>query len=149
MKTIIMFAAAVTAVASTPAYAAGEGFAELRGGYAWVGDLADTESLGLALGYDFDLGSNAFIGVEANAYTDADFSDPVIGTNARLGFKPSEKNKMFATVGYAYDTWSETDDMVLGAGFEHKLDKLSLSIQYQRSLDWEINHVFVGIGTKF
>jgi hypothetical protein len=148
MKKYLLATAALMTL-STPAYAAGEGYVEGRIGYAWVGDLADTESLGVALGYDFDVGGNAFVGIEATADTDFDINNPILGLNARLGVKAGEKSKIFGTIGYVYDTTFEVDDMLVGAGFEQKVGKVSLGLQYQRVLDLEVNRLFVGIGTKF
>lgn len=141
-------AVAVLASVATPAVA-NETRLEARGGIAWVSGASD-ESIGVALGYDMDLGQTTFIGVEAVADTDFNISDPVLGANARLGFKAGENAKLFATAGYAYHTGFEIDDAVVGAGYQHNLGASSLvSLQYQRYIDLDINRVTVGLGYRF
>lgn len=141
-------AAAVCAFISTPALA-NEARVEVRGGIAWVAG-ASTESIGLSLGYDADISESFFAGIEAVADTDFDISDPVLGVNARLGAKVGENGKAFVTAGYAYDTWSEFDDAVVGAGYQHNVGTNALlSIQYQRYVDLDINRATVGLGFRF
>lgn len=143
----IALAAAAAAIA-TPAYA-DESRIEARGGVAWCCGVSD-ETIGVAVGHDFDLKSTLFIGVEAVADTDFNFTDPVIGVNARLGAKVGEDTKVFALAGYAYSTGIELDDAVVGAGVQHNVGQTTLlSLQYQRSVDFDINRVLVGVGVRF
>ena len=122
---------------------------EVRGGVVWCcNDSEDT--LGIAVGRDFDLGENVFIGAEAVLDSNFDFDTPVAGINARLGTKLGEQTKLFGLVGYAHDTDSSADDVVLGAGLQHALgEKFIVSVQYQRALDTELNRAFVGLGLRF
>ncbi|MES2700243.1 MAG: hypothetical protein V4647_11600 [Pseudomonadota bacterium] len=144
----ISAAVAACAFAATPALA-NEARVEARGGIAWVSGTS-TESIGLAVGYDADLDDSFFAGIEAVADTDFDFSDPVLGVNARLGANVGEGGKAFVTAGYAYDTWSEFDDAVIGAGYQHNIGTNALlSIQYQRYVDLDINRATVGLGFRF
>lgn len=148
MKNIIVAALSVAAVMATPALA-GETRVEARGGVVWVPG-ASNEAIGLALGYDTDIGGNLFAGIEGTADTDFDFVSPVLGLNARLGFKASDNAKVFVTGGYAYDTDFDIDDIALGAGAQFAVgEKSFVSVQYQRYLDLEINRVSVGVGYKF
>ena len=68
MKKFAVAAALLTAIVATPAMAAegGEGRVEVRGGLI-TGNGADEATLGAAAGYDFDLGSTAFVGAEVAA----------------------------------------------------------------------------------
>ena len=65
MKKFAVAAALLSAVVATPALAAdgGEARVEVRGGYV-TGSGLDDATLGVAGGYDFDLGSTAFGGAE-------------------------------------------------------------------------------------
>jgi hypothetical protein len=147
MKKIAFIAALAASTFAVPSYAATEGYIDARVGYAWA--VGESETIGLAAGYDFDVSSTVFLGAEAVATTNSSFGSPIIGANTRLGIRTSDTDKVFATVGYAYDTYDETDDSVLGAGYEHKFGKTAVNLQYQRGLSSEINIVFVGLGFKF
>jgi hypothetical protein len=77
----------------------------LRGGVAAT-SVYTTESIGVALGYDADIGSKTFVGGEFTADTNTSFDTPVYGVNRRLGVKTSEVGKLVGTVGaarYKYD----------------------------------------------
>lgn len=148
MKKFACIVAAAAATFAAPSYAATEGYIDSRVGIAFV-DGYSNEAIALAVGYDFDIGSNVFLGAEVLAVTDTSFVSPVIGSNTRIGVKASETDKVFATVGYAYDTYYEIDTSVIGAGYEHQFGTSKVSIQYQRSLDWDLNVVSVGFGFKF
>ena len=143
----IATAAAIAAIA-TPAYA-DETRAEVRGGIVWCCGVSD-ETIGVALGHDFDVGAGLFIGVEAVADTSFDFGDPTIGANARIGTKLGEDTKVFGLVGYAYETTFDFDDAVIGTGVQQNVgEKALLSLQYQRYLDTDVNRVVVGLGFRF
>ncbi len=147
MRFFAMFAAAAMAAAPT-AVSANEARVEVRGGIAWVSGATD-ETIGLAVGYDADVSENFFLGVEAVADTDFNISSPVLGVNARAGFRVGEQGKLFATAGYAYETEFELDDFVLGAGYQHNVGRALVSIQYQRYMDTEINRAMMGVGYRF
>lgn len=147
MKKIACMVSVAAATFAVPSYAATEGYVEGRVGYAWA--AGNSETIGAAIGYEFDVGDDVFLGAEAVATTEGSFSSPIIGANTRIGLRASETDKVFATIGYAYDTYSEMDDRLIGSGYEHKFGNVAASIQYQRSLSWDINHVFVGLGFKF
>ncbi len=143
------FAAAAAAAAIAAPAQANETRVEVRGGIVWCCGVSD-ETIGLAVGHDYDLGDTLFIGVEAVADTDFDISDPVLGVNARLGTKVGEQTKLFVMGGYAHATGTDLDDAVIGAGLQHNLgEKALLSVQYQRYLDTDVNRALVGIGLRF
>lgn len=144
----IAAAMAAATVVATPAYA-GESRVEVRGGVIWCCGVSD-ETIGLALGHDFDAGSAMFIGIEAVADTNFDFVDPTLGVNARIGAKLGQGGKLFGTVGYAIETGYDIDDFVVGAGYQHNLGTNALvSVQYQRYTDLDVNRATVGIGYRF
>lgn len=147
MKKIAHMASVAAATFAVPSYAATEGYVEGRVGYAWA--AGNSETIGVAIGHEFDVGDDVFLGAEAVATTEGSFSSPIIGANTRIGLRASETDKVFATIGYAYDTYSEMDDILIGSGYEHKFNKVAVNIQYQRSLSLDVSHVFFGIGFKF
>lgn len=165
----LMGLALVAATAPSAALAeGGNGYVELRGGVAGASGTS-SETIGLALGYDFDIGSQAFLGAELVADTDSSFADPIYGLNARLGFKSGERSKIFATLGYAWSNYSGViaiptgnggaiavpisgsyDDFAAGFGFQHDIGQSSyLSLQYQNYFDTGINRASIGFGIKF
>lgn len=148
MRRLAFAAAAAAAAFATPAYA-NETRVEVRGGVVWCCGESD-DTIGLAVGHDYDLGDSLFIGVEGVIDSNFDLDDPVLGVNARLGTKVGEKTKIFALAGYAHATGVDYDDAVIGAGLQHNLgEKALLSVQYQRVLDLEVNRALVGVGIRF
>jgi len=88
MRKVLLAVAAVSALAATPALA-NEGRVEARGGVIWFGNGAGNEDVwGVAAGYDFDLGSSAFAGLEASGdIVGATGSKVAFGFTGRLGVK--------------------------------------------------------------
>lgn len=164
IKTVVIAAtAAAAAFASTSASA--EGFVEARTGIANGSDYT-TETLGVAVGYDAEVGSNVFIGAELTADTNASFDVPVYGANLRLGAKTSANGKLYLTGGVAryredaviyfptlgfgqtFSGWYT--DVVAGAGYAHKISSSTrISAQYQRYFDTGFDRATVGIGFEF
>jgi len=162
MKKFACIAAATVATFSATA-AQAQSYLEVRGGIAG-GSGTTTETIGLAAGFDVDVGSSAFIGTELTADTDASFDTPVYGLNLRLGTKVGEAGKLFATAGVAryetsgyiygpnyfvvYSGW-ETD-IAAGVGYQHKIgNSMRVSVQYQHYFDLQANRGSVGIGFEF
>ena len=162
MKKFACIAAAVVATFSATA-AQAESYVEVRGGIAGTSD-ATTETIGLAAGFDMEVGSGAFVGSELTVDTNASFDTPFYGLNLRVGAKLDEAGKLFATAGLAryedsgyiygpnyfvaYSGW-ETD-FVAGVGYNHKIgNSMRLSVQYQRYFDLSANRGTVGIGFEF
>jgi hypothetical protein len=163
MRNATVIFAAAAALASTSASA--EGFAEARVGIAGASDYT-TETIGVAVGYDGDVGSKVFIGAELTADTNASFDVPVYGANLRLGAKTSDNGKLYLTGGIAryrddaviysstlgfgqtFSGWYT--DTVAGAGYAHKIGSSArISVQYQRYVDTGFNRGAVGIGFEF
>ncbi|WP_432767964.1 MAG: hypothetical protein HEQ22_11075 [Sphingopyxis sp.] len=119
MKKFAVAAALLSAVVATPALAApaGEGHVEVRGGLI-TGNGIDEGTIGLAAGYDFDLGSTTFVGAEvAGDKVLVDGSDVQFSAGGRVGAKLGDAGKLYATGGY---TFSDIDDPYVGAGYQHK-----------------------------
>lgn len=150
MKKILVLAAAAATFAATPAYAeGGEGRAEVRGGIAWAGG-AEEAFAGVAVGYDFDLGDKAFIGVEGSAdKVLANGAKVLWGVGGRIGAKTSDAGKLYAAGGIAF--CCGTSDPFLGVGYQHKFGGAYGKIEYRRSLSngTDINFLGIGIGAAF
>lgn len=163
MRNVTVICAAAAALASTSASA--EGFVEARTGIAGGSDYT-TETIGIALGYDADVGSNVFVGGELTADTNASFDVPVYGANLRLGAKTSDNGKLYLTGGIAryrddaviyfptlgfgqtFSGWYT--DAVAGAGYAHKISSSArISVQYQRYFDTGFNRGTIGLGFEF
>lgn len=101
-KFAIALATAATLI-SAPAFAqdaAGQARVEARGGIVFDGDDSDAIA-GIAAGYDFDLGSSAFVGGEVTADKIlADDTDITLGFNGRLGAKLAGGTKLYGIGGY-------------------------------------------------
>ncbi|HLV07460.1 MAG TPA: outer membrane beta-barrel protein [Croceibacterium sp.] len=143
-----LIAAAAALVAATPA-AANEGRAEVRGGIAWA-DGNEEAVAGIAVGYDFDAGSQAFFGLEGSAdKVLVDGADVAWGLTARAGAKLGT-GKLFATAGYTFD---EFEDMPhLGAGYEHTIGRNTyVKIEYRHMFSdfADPNTVVAGLGVRF
>ena len=141
MKKFAVAAALLSAVVATPALAApgGEGRVEVRGGLI-TGNGIDEGTLGLAAGYDFDLGSTAFAGAEvAGDKVLVDGADVQFSAGGRVGAKIGANGKLFATAGY---TFSDIDDPYVGAGYQHKLGQN----MYAKA---EYRHQFIGNFSDF
>lgn len=119
MKKLILALAATAALAS-PAMA-NEGRVEARGGVIWFGAGGGSEdTYGIAAGYDFDLGSSAFAGVEASGdIVNATGSKVAFGLTGRLGAKVGGNTKLFVDGGYTSEPCTGCVDAVhAGVGAE-------------------------------
>ena len=152
MKKFAVAAALLSAVVAVPAMAAegGEGRVEVRGGYV-TGSGLDDATLGIAAGYDFDLGSTTFVGAEvAGDKVLIDGADVQFSAGGRFGTKIGEKGKLYAAGGY---TFSDIDDPYAGVGYEHKLGtnlygKLEYRHQFIGNFS-DFDSFAVGVGFAF
>jgi outer membrane protein W len=152
MKKFAVAAALLTAIVATPAMAAegGEGRVEVRGGLI-TGNGIDEGTLGLAAGYDFDLGSAAFVGAEvAGDKVLVDGADVQFSAGGRVGAKVGANGKAYITGGY---TFSDIDDPYVGAGYQHKLGQnLYAKAEYRHqfiSNFGDFDTFAVGVGFAF
>lgn len=147
MRKFALLAAVAAVTVAAPA-AANEARVEARGGIAWANGNEEAIA-GVAAGYDFDLGTGAFAGVEASADKIlASGTDIVFGATARVGAKLGTSGKLYATAGYSFN---DGDAFHAGAGYEHKLgSNVYLKAEYRRFFDFvDVNTAVVGIGTTF
>ncbi|HEY0597398.1 hypothetical protein [Sphingopyxis sp.] len=152
MKKFAVAAALLTAIVATPAMAAegGEGRVEVRGGYI-TGSGFDDATIGAAAGYDFDLGSTAFVGAEVAAdKVLVDGADVQFSAGGRIGAKVGAAGKAYVTGGY---TFTDIDDPYIGAGYQHKLGqnvyaKAEYRHQFINNFD-DFDTFAVGVGFAF
>lgn len=152
-KVLIALAISAAAIAATPAYA-NETRVEARGGVVWFpGDSQGT--LGVALGYDFDLASSAFAGVEVSGDKILEDGTKVsFGVSGRLGLKAGTSTKIYAAGGYH----SEPCDLCqngwsLGGGIQQNVaPHVYIKAEYRHIFvsdydDW--NTLVGGVGLTF
>lgn len=153
MRKVLLSLAASLALA-TPALA-NEARFEGRGGVIW--DQGEEEAIaGVAAGYDFDLGTNAFAGPEVSA--DKILTDGTkvsFGVGARAGIKTSEAGKLYAAGGWQSESCDTCEDSwSLGAGYQHSFgSNLYGKVEYRHFfVDNNFSDpdaVVAGIGVRF
>lgn len=151
MRLVLLSLAAAAAVA-TPALA-NEGRVEARGGVVWGGGNSEAIA-GVAAGYDWDLGGNAFGGIEVSGDKVLESNTRVsLGLAARLGVKTSEAGKLYAIGSYQTKFAKFGDDSVAaGAGYQHALGgNLYGKVEYRHFFfdGTDANVAGVGLGYKF
>lgn len=152
MRKFVALAALAAATVATPAFAqSGEGRVEARGGIAWAGGQEEA-FVGIAAGYDVDLGDRAFIGGEvAVDKVLAGGADALFSVGGRLGAKVTDTGRLFATVGYGF-TDDQGDAAYVGAGYQQNVaSNVYAKIEYRRSLveGTDVNFAGVGLGVRF
>ncbi|MCB5424238.1 hypothetical protein H0274_03110 [Altererythrobacter sp. CC-YST694] len=151
MRRVVLTLAALAASAAvaSPAFA-NEARVEARGGVIWGGGNEEATA-GIAAGYDFDLGSAAFAGVEVSADKAlAGGADIGVGFTGRVGLKASEATKVYVDGGYTVSDGEDTPHV--GAGIEQKLGKnLYGKVFYRHNFSdfTDTNTVGIGAGVKF
>lgn len=140
--------AGITTVAA-PAYA-NEARVGAHGGIIWGGGEEEAV-IGAQAGYDFDLGSSAFVGVEGSVdQVLVDGADLIGSLTARAGGKIGERGKLYALAGY---TFTEGDDLPhAGAGYQHKLGKnwfVNAEYRHYFSDFTDGNTATIGVGLTF
>lgn len=153
MRKVLLSLAASLALA-TPALA-NEGRIEGRGGVIW--DQGESEAIaGIAAGYDYDLGANAFAGPEISADKILTGGTRVsFGIGGRAGIKTGEAGKLYATGSYntkpcrtCEESWG------LGAGYQHSFgSNLYGKVEYRHAFVGngfsDPDSVVAGLGVKF
>lgn len=154
MRKIAILAALAAATVAAPAFAQdsapGEGRVEARGGIAWAGG-AEEAFAGVAVGYDFDLGDTAFIGIEGSAdKLLVEDTDVVWSIGGRVGAKVGDAGRAYVLGGYGF---ADGDDGAFaGAGYQHNLGKnVYAKVEYRRTLieGPDVNFAGVGVGFRF
>jgi opacity protein-like surface antigen len=132
---------------------ANEGRVEARGGVVW-GYGSSEGVAGVAAGYDWDLGSSAFVGAEVSADKIlASGAKIQFGVNARLGLNAGESTKVYATGGISTKPASGLDEAWnAGAGVQQDLGgTVYIKAEYRHY--WvsggDFNAVVGGVGVNF
>lgn len=151
---LVLISLAASLVAATPALA-NEARVEARGGVVW--NSTDSEEIaGVAAGYDYDLGSTAFVGAEVSAdklLTDG--TKVAFGFSGRLGAKVMENGKLYAAGGYNTESCDGCEGAwTLGAGYQHSFGKFYGKVEYRHffndnALFTDTDAAVVGLGVKF
>lgn len=153
---LVLLSAAAALVAATPALA-NETRVEARGGVAWSNGESEAVA-GVAAGYDFDLGSQAFAGVEVSAdkILDGAANRVGFGFNGRVGAKLGEQGKLYALGGYTTKFCEFCDGQWdAGAGYEMGFgNKLYGKVEYRHFFvdnnnGDDVDAVVAGLGYKF
>ena len=156
MRKVLIALAATAAAIATPAMA-NEGRVEARGGVIWFGGGGGTEDVyGIAAGYDFDLGTTAFAGVEVSGdIVGVSGAKVVFGATGRLGAKVGGTTKLYVDGGYSSEPCSGCVDSVhAGAGAEvgfggNFYGKLGYRHYFTSGGFSDSDAVVVGLGMKF
>ncbi|MBF9152734.1 hypothetical protein [Novosphingobium jiangmenense] len=151
---LVLISLAASLVAATPALA-NEARVEARGGVAWSN--GDSEAIaGVAAGYDYDLGSTAFVGAEISAdkILDGAANRVGVGFSGRVGAKIAEVGKLYAVGGYTTKFCELCDGTwTAGAGYQHSFGKLYGKVEYRhffvKDSTIDVDAVAVGLGVKF
>ena len=155
MRRVLLSLAAVaaTVAAASPALA-NEARVEARGGVIWLDEEAEAVA-GVAAGYDFDLGSSAFAGVEVSA-DKVLISDTRVafGFNARAGVKLAEASKLYAIGGYNTKACDLCEgSWGIGAGLQQNFgSSLYGKVEYRHNFvdnSFDTNAVVAGLGMRF
>lgn len=153
MRTVVLSLLASLAVAS-PALA-NEARVEARGGVIW--DQGQSEAIaGVAAGYDWDLGSTTFVGVEASA--DKILTDNTRvswGAGGRIGVKVLPGTKAYALADWeSKNTRYGNSAVGVGGGVQQDVgSRYYLKAEYQHLLIGDntpdADRGLVGVGVKF
>lgn len=153
MRLVLLSLAASLAVAS-PALA-NEGRIEARGGIVWDGGSTE-DVYGIAAGYDFDLGTGAFAGVEVSGDKIADTGTKVsFGATGRLGAKVGGTTKVYVDGGYTSEPCDLCEDAIhAGAGAEvgfgsNLYGKLGYRHFFVNNGFSDYDSVVIGLGVRF
>ncbi len=147
---LAIFSLAAALTAATPALA-DEARIEAHGGIVFAS--GDSEGvLGVAAGYDWDLGDSAFIGVEGSAdKVLVDGSDVIFGTSARIGAKVGTSGKLYGLAGYSFGEGEDAPHA--GVGYEHGFgNNVYGKVEYRHYFidDFtDLNSAVIGVGVRF
>jgi len=137
----------VAMVYAVPAYA-GESYAEVRGGYVWQ-DRFNSASVGTAVGHNWQIGANQFVGVEGSVdKATSRGGEYVWAVSGRLGTKVAANGRAYVTGGVGHaEAGSATH---LGAGYQRALvGSIYLKGEYRHMFNDRGNMVLAGIGFGF
>ena len=154
MRKSVLFSALLLALPAAPVAAKdsiGGPRAEARAGIAWSDGHTDPV-VGLAAGYDFDLGDHTFLGAEVSGEKIlAEDTYVEAALTARLGTAVSKKGSVFVNGGFTFT--HHGDGPHVGLGYEHHLGHggTYIAAEYRHVFvdHHETNAITIGIGTFF
>jgi outer membrane immunogenic protein len=153
MRKFILPLLASLAVA-TPALA-NEARVEARGGVIWSNGSSE-DTYGVAAGYDFDLGTSAFAGVEVSGdKIGATGTKVAYGVTGRLGIKAGEGTRLFGAGGYTTEACDLCEGQWnLGAGLEQKVSgPVYVKAEYRHYFENDFvvsgDALVAGVGVRF
>lgn len=142
------------ALSAAPAMA-NEARLEARGGVIW--DQDESEAIaGVAAGYDWDLGSHAFAGLEVSG--DKILTDDTrisFGFGGRVGAKLGDAGKLYVVSTYETKPCHYcADSVAVGAGYQHSFgEKFYGKVEYRHFFAGDNvsdpDAVTAGLGVKF
>jgi outer membrane immunogenic protein len=145
----------VAAAAAVSPALANEARFEGRGGVIWSGGNSEGIA-GVAAGYDWDLGDNAFAGLEVSGDKILESNTRVsLGVGGRVGAKLGEAGKLYVVSTYQTKPCKFCEESVsAGAGYQHAFGeslygKIEVRHNFVGNGVKDSNTVAVGIGTKF
>lgn len=155
LTSVAALGATIAAIGAASPALANEGHVDARVGANWS-DGTSNATAGIAAGYDFDLGSAAFVGAEVSA-------DKVLASHylttwsfaGRLGAKLDPQDKVYAIGGYTTKLHGyENGTALLGGGLERGLGGRTYArVEYRHNFGDTItpdaNSVTGGVGVHF
>ena len=145
----------VAAAAAVSPALANEARFEGRGGVILSGGNSEGIA-GVAAGYDWDLGDNAFAGLEVSGDKILESNTRVsLGIGGRVGAKLGEAGKLYVVSTYQTKPCKFCEESVsAGAGYQHAFgESLYGKIEFRHNFVGngvkDTNTVAIGIGTKF
>jgi len=155
MRKVLLALAATAAVAAATPALANEARVEARGGVVWLPG-ASKGTAGIAAGYDFDLGSSAFAGLEFSGDKVLTSGTQVaFGFTGRGGIKAGDKVKIFAAGGYTTEFASGLGgNWHAGVGANLDVTKnVYLTTEYRHffknNTGFDSDALVAGVGMKF
>jgi outer membrane immunogenic protein len=149
MRKFALATAIATMTIASPAYAAGEGRVEARGGIAFAQGTEEAFA-GIAAGYDFHAGEKGFLGIEGSVEKVLQKgADEFYTAAVRAGVRTNDKTKLYALGGIGFANGGS--DFIAGAGVQRKFgSKAYGKIEYRRSFGFvDVNFAGVGLGIAF
>ncbi len=127
---------------------AGESYAEVRGGYVWQ-DRFNSASIGTAVGHNWQIGANQFVGVEGSVdKATSRGGEYVWALSGRLGTKVAANGRAYVTGGFSHAEAGGATH--LGAGYQRALvGSIYLKGEYRHMFSDRGNMVLAGIGFAF
>lgn len=145
----------VAAAAAVSPALANEARFEGRGGVIWSGGNSEGIA-GVAAGYDWDLGDNAFAGLEVSGDKILESNTRVsFGIGGRVGAKLGEAGKLYVASSYQTKPCKFCEESIsAGVGYQHAFgESLYGKVEFRHYFVGngvkDTNTVAIGIGTKF